>query len=102
MPVAVAQIDWDGRALAGQLALQSGDQGPILVVDRALSAEVIVVLGGLRHSLPGNVPAAQHVLQERDDIFPLVGSTERNDDERIVSRRAGVIHRGIGSRGTGY
>ena len=92
MPVAISPVDRQLRAVAGQLELQIADEGPILLVDRALAAEMIIMLGDREHPLPGDVLAPQDVFQERDDLFRLFRSAERDDQYGIVRRPGNACH----------
>ena len=53
MPIAIAPINRQRRAVGGQLRFERGDECPILVVDRTATAEVIIVLGHGKHPLGG-------------------------------------------------
>ena len=63
---------------------QRGDQRPVLIVDRALAAEVVIVLGDLQHSLARNVLSAQHVLKERNHIVRPFRTSERDNQQSVV------------------
>ena len=90
MPVAIAPVDRQLRPVLGQFPLQRGDQLPILIVDRALAAEVVVVLGDFEHPLARHVAAAEHVFQKRQHVVRAVGPAEGDDEQRIVRRRRGL------------
>ena len=68
MPVAIAPVDRQLRAVRGQLALERRDQLPVLLVDRADAAEVLVVLGDFEHPLARHVLAAEHVFEKRQHV----------------------------------
>ena len=84
MPVPVAPVDRQDDAVPPQLRPQGLDQLADLPVDRAGTPEMVVVLGDLQQSLPRNVPAPCHVLEERQDVLMPLGSTEADDQDRVV------------------
>ena len=71
--------------MLGQLALERRDQSPVLVVDRALAAEVLIVLGDFEHSLAGHVPPAEHVFEKRDHIVRAVGAAEGDHEHGVIA-----------------
>ena len=79
MPVAIAPVDGQVRAAGGQFGLERGDQFASLIVDGALAAELVVVLGYFEHAFARDVPAAQHIFEERDDVFAALGAAEGDD-----------------------
>ena len=42
------------------------------------------MFGYLKHPLPGNKLAAEHILEEREYILPLLGPAERDEQNCIV------------------
>src|SRR5262245_43811867 len=84
MPVAIAPVDGEPRPAFGELAGECGDQGTVLVVDGGFSVEMIVVLGDLEQTLARGVPAAEDVLEEWDYVFAAFGTTERDQQKRVV------------------
>ena len=68
MPVAIAPIDRQLRAVLGQFVLERGDQFPGLLVDGAFTAEMVVVLGDGQHAFARNISAAQDIFEEGDHI----------------------------------
>ena len=90
VPVAVAPVDGHLDAVGREVVLDRRDQLPVLVVDRAASAEDEVVLADLLEPLVRDVPAGGDVAQERDDVVRLLGSAEGDEQERVV--RLGVTH----------
>ena len=46
---------------------------------------MIVVLGDGQEPLTRDIPASRHVFQERQDIFPALGTTKTYDEDRIVA-----------------
>ena len=107
MPIAIAPIDRQRRAVGGQLGLEGGDQGPILVVDRTAAAEMLVVLGHGQHPLARDIFAPQHVFQKRHHLVRPFGSAEGDDQHGIVGLRHSVAfsvgrpHRGNWARSQG-
>jgi len=75
---------------------QCREQGPVLFVDRAAAAEVLVVLGHLQHALARYVAAAENVLEEREHVVGAVRTAEGNEEHRAVGRGLVLAH---GSRG---
>jgi hypothetical protein len=55
---------------------ESRKQREVLRVDRALAAEMMVMLGNLEHPFPRDIPPTEHVFQERHHIIRPVRSTE--------------------------
>ncbi len=84
MPVAIAPVNRNPRTQAREFALKAGDQRAILIVDRALAAEVIVMLGDFEHAFTRNVAAAQNVLEERDHVVGLFRTAEGEYDNGVV------------------
>ena len=84
MPVAISPVDGQVRAAPVEFGPQGGEQCEILLVDRALAAEMMVVLGDFQHPLARHVSAAEHVLQERHHVIGAVGTAERHEQHRIV------------------
>ena len=85
MPVAIAPIDGQVRAVGFQFSAQGGDQRAVLVVDGALAAEAVIILGHLEHALARDVPSAQDVLEKRHHVLRLVGPAEREQQHGIVA-----------------
>ena len=63
---------------------ERGDQITTLLIDGAYATKLLVVLGDFQHPLAGNVLAAQHVLQERHDVFGALGTSEGNEQQGII------------------
>src|SRR5882724_3123245 len=80
-----------------QFFLQRCDQLPVVIVDRNLAAELVVVFGDLQHTIAGDVFPAQNVLQEGHHVVSLFRTTERRDQDRVIfgggSRRLHVVYR---------
>src|SRR5579859_1221298 len=84
MPVAVSPIDRQVRAVLSQFHFKSCNELPILVVDRALTAEVVVVFGHFKHALARHVLTAQDILQEWHDFIEAFGTPEGGNQNRVV------------------
>ena len=67
-----------------ELRPEGGNKGADLTVDRADSAEVVVMFGHLQQALAGDVPAPRHVLQKRQDVFKTLRAAETDDEDRVV------------------
>ena len=80
MPIAVAPIDWQMRTVCGKLFSKCSDQRAILVINRAATAQMVVMLGNFQHPFPRHVPATQHVLQKRQHVVGLIRTAKRNDE----------------------
>ena len=91
MPVAIAPINTPGGTIAVELGLQGGDQGPVLSIDRAHAAEMVVMFGHGQHSLARNVLAAEHVFQKRDDVVRLFRAAERHHQQSVVLLAGGTF-----------
>ena len=70
--------------MARQLALQPSDQRAVLIVDRALAAEVIVVLRDRQHPFARNIAPAQHILKKWNDVVRLFRSSERKHQDGVI------------------
>jgi len=57
---------------------------PVLVGDGALAVHREVVLAHLGETPAGDAAAAGHVLEERDDVLVLLGTTEGQDEKCAV------------------
>ena len=84
MPVAITPINRQPRPVRLKLALQAGDQGASLIVDRALAIEMMIMLRDREHSLARNVAPAQHILEERNYVVGLLRSAERKHQDCVV------------------
>ncbi len=69
-----------------KLRPQRRDQGADLGVDRADSAEMLVVLGDFQQALARDVPAPGHIFEERHDIVRLFGTAEADDEDGVMGR----------------
>ena len=96
VPVAVAEVDRQVEPLLGQVLLQRGDERPVLVVDRAASAEEEVVLADLLEPLTRDAPPAGDVLEERHDVLGLLRAPEGEHEESVVGSGVGSSESGRG------
>ena len=80
---------------AAEFGPQCGEQREVLLVDRALATEVVIVFGDLEHPLSGHVPAAEHIFEKRHDVTGAIGATEGDEQDRVVrrSRFGGLVRR---------
>src|SRR5690606_22357750 len=83
-PVAVAEVDGELDPLRRQRLADARDQRPVLLVDGALAAEVVIVLGDALQPLARDAAPARDVLQEGKDVFGALRAAERHEQERIV------------------
>src|SRR5258708_37646262 len=90
MPVTIPPVDREARTALGQLSFEGSYQGAVLIVDRGLSAEMVIMFGDLEQPRPRNASAAQHVFEKRNDVFTLLRSAEGDQQQRVVSRT--VVH----------
>ena len=86
MPVAVAPVDRQADAVASSSARSAAISVADLAVDRADTAEVIVVLGDLLEPLAGDVAAPGDVLEERHHVVQALGPAEADDQDRVEVR----------------
>src|SRR5580704_16398694 len=84
MPVAIAPVDRQLRAVLREFVLESGDQFAGLLVDGAFATEMVVVLGDGQHTFARNVSAAQYVFEEGDDIVLGFRAAEGDNENRVV------------------
>ncbi len=63
---------------AGEILLDGGDQGLVLLVDGADAAEVVVVLGDVQQPLARDAAPAGDVLEERHDVLGPLRPAERH------------------------
>src|SRR5699024_6260017 len=71
-----------------QLALQSRDEGAVLLVDGGAAAQGAVVLGDLLEPLIGHAAPGGDVAQEGDDVVLALGAAEGGEQDRVVGRSA--------------
>src|SRR5580704_12350871 len=76
MPVAIAPIDGKLQPVAGQFQFERGDQFAVVIVDRALAAEMIIMLRDGQHPLARYIAPAQDILKKRYDVVRLFGPSE--------------------------
>ena len=77
--------------MPAQFCPQRLDQLANLGIDRARTAEVIIMLGDFEKPLARNITAPCDVLQERQNIFALLRSAEANDQDGVVLRFVGSV-----------
>jgi hypothetical protein len=76
MPVPIAPVDWQVRSALGEFALQCGEEIPVVIVDRSLSLEVVIMLGDREKALPWDILSAQDIFQKRNDVFVFLWPAE--------------------------
>src|SRR5690625_198088 len=84
LPVAVAEVDRQPQVPLGQLALQSRDEGAVLLVDGGAAAQGAVVFGDLLEPLIGHAAPGGDVAQEGDDVVLALGAAEGGEQDRVV------------------
>ena len=84
MPVPIAPVDRKVDVTRLELFLERPDEGAVLVVDRALAVEVVVVGGHLLEALRRHVLAAHDILEKRHDVGPLFGTAKRDQKNAVV------------------
>ena len=76
MPVAIAPVDGQVGTATIEFIPDRCQQGDVLLVERALAAEVVVVLSHLQHPFAGHVAAAEYILQKWKNITWTIGAAE--------------------------
>ena len=101
VPVPVAPVDGQVDVARRELTLERRDDLPVEVVDRAATAEQEVVLPHLLQPLARDALADGHVLQERDHVVGLLGTTEGDVEECIEGAdvHAVIVPRTASTRG---
>src|SRR3984957_11054730 len=84
MPVAIPPVHRQLWPMLRQFVLERRDEVTSLLIDRALSIKVVVVLGDRQHSLARNVFAAEHIFEERNHLFPRLRPSEGDNKNGIV------------------
>src|ERR1700730_3253147 len=84
MPVAISPIDGQANPVPGQFGLEVRDELPVLVVDRALAPELVVVFRHFQDALARHVLATQDILEERHYFFGPLRTPEGSDQNRVV------------------
>src|SRR5690606_39469862 len=72
--------DWSSDVCSSDLC----DQVPALLVDGADPIEEVVVLPDFSQPFPRDAPTAGDILQERDNVFPLLRTTEGDQQKRVI------------------
>ncbi len=98
VPVAVAPVDRQVDAVAGEVLAQRGEELAVLVVDRRAAPEEEVVLAHLLQPLARDAAAAGDVLQERHHVLGLLRSPEGHQQQRVVRRGIGMHGPILGSQ----
>ena len=70
-----------------QLGAQCGDQVSTLLIDRADTVEVVIVLGNFQQPLARDVAAPRDIFEERQNIVPTFWAAKRNQQNRVVTHR---------------
>src|SRR5580692_715191 len=84
MPVAIAPVDRQLRAVLREFVLESGDQFAGLLVDGAFATEMVVVLGDGQHTFARNVSATQYVFEEGDYVVGGFWAAEGDNENGVV------------------
>src|SRR5580704_4470062 len=92
MPISVSPSNRQLDTALVQCGSQGGDQFADLIIQRALSAEMVVVLGDRHESLARNVPAACDVLQKRNHVLAPFRPAESDDQNGVVLSRQTIAH----------
>ncbi len=80
MPVPVTPVNRQSNTSGLHLPFQGRDQRPILRVDRADSAEMMVVFRDLQHAFLGDATTLEHALEKGDDIGGSLRPSKRNQE----------------------
>ena len=91
VPVPIAPVDGHVRAFCREQISQCGDQRPVLVVDGALAAEVVVVFGDFEHSFARHIASAEDILEKRDHVFRFLRPTKGENEKRIMIPPASLL-----------
>jgi hypothetical protein len=67
-----------------QFTFQRCDQFSRPLVDRALAAEMVLMLGDGQHALARDIPSPQHVFEKRNHIFGRLWSTEGDHKNCVI------------------
>jgi len=90
VPVAVAPVDRQVDLRRGEVLPDRGDQGPVLVVDRAASSEGVVVLAHLGQPLLRDPLAGGDVAQEGQHVVGLLRAAEGDQQQGVVRFGGGL------------
>ena len=88
MPVAVSPVDGEWDSVRIEIRTQSLDEIAALIVERTLSAEVIIMFSDFEKTFARNVFAARDILEKRKDIFRTFRPAERDNQQSVVHRSA--------------
>ena len=100
-PEAVAPVDRQREPASGDLALERGLEGAVLLVDGADAAKMPVVVRHLLEPLVGDAAAAGDVAQVGDDVVLALRAAEAGEQDAVVGR-GGEDSRGCRERGLGH
>src|SRR5438270_3660910 len=84
IPVAISPINGELGSMLREFALERCDEFANLLVDRALSAEMVVMFRNREHTLARNIPSAQHVFEKWHYLFGGLRSAERDNKNGVV------------------
>ena len=82
--VSIAPINRDIWTICFQLFTNGVQEFFVLLIDRAFSTEVIVVLCNLKHSFSWNITTAEDIFKKWDNILWTIRATKRNKQYCIV------------------
>ena len=86
VPVSVTPIQRHLNPATAQFVRQRREQTATLVVDRALTAEQLIVLTDLDESFGGNATATGDVFEERHHILRALGAPEGHQQDCLIGR----------------
>src|SRR5215510_2681234 len=58
---------------------------PVLSIDWAYAAKLVIMFGNLEHPLVWDISASQNILQKWDDLIYALRAAERHNEYRIIS-----------------
>ena len=86
VPVPHADVDGEADALLPERARERGGLAARQLVQRRAPADQLVVLRHLLEAVRRNAPARRHDLEERADVLGSLGSSERDQQDRVDAR----------------
>ena len=84
LPVPVSPVDGQGNLVSIQFCSQELNEISTLLIDRADTAKVVVMLGNFQQAFARNGFATEYIFEERNDVVRLFGTTEGKNQNRIV------------------
>jgi hypothetical protein len=63
--------------------LDCSDEIAALLIDRADTTEMVVMLGDFKHPFTGDIFASEHIFQKWHHVLGAFGATKRNKKNRI-------------------